>query len=422
MYFNSGCILASFICWSLHYWWAAKQLRFELLPVEATWLKKNSLPPVNWRWVEEGDGYVGRLQPPGQPLVVNSLDWLQHSCEHRYFICCRIPASISSPCSEHQSPPAKVSRSKAAAIERQQSYSPSSCAASPLEAITMAQACQLCQVVDHEQPPAGLTCKAQAAHFVCSSCFQAHVAATVSVASFTAMGCRVYCPAMGCEAGLLGQQAGTEMQQDIAYTDQQVSDHVDNDVWSRYLSAAQPAELSQDIQQGQGGPDQEQGQGGGPGMDPPGKLPPHTAPAAAVQEVRLDIQPAWPPAAAVSAAAHAALVAQQQAQAMDRMPSRGQACPRHLELHAADSQRKRRAKEESVQPNTVRSMLAGAWPWTLPFVLAAAVMGPLLAENAYPDMVGSYGKPAAVCLVILIVMLYGLRWLCCCRRCVRPTS
>ncbi len=29
-------------------------------------LKKNSLPPVNWRWVEEGDGYVGRLQPPGQ--------------------------------------------------------------------------------------------------------------------------------------------------------------------------------------------------------------------------------------------------------------------------------------------------------------------------------------------------------------------
>jgi hypothetical protein len=30
---------------------------------------KNSLPPVNWRWVEEGDGYVGRLQPPGQPLM-----------------------------------------------------------------------------------------------------------------------------------------------------------------------------------------------------------------------------------------------------------------------------------------------------------------------------------------------------------------
>jgi hypothetical protein len=26
---------------------------------------KNSLPPVNWRWVEEGDGYVGRLQPHG---------------------------------------------------------------------------------------------------------------------------------------------------------------------------------------------------------------------------------------------------------------------------------------------------------------------------------------------------------------------
>jgi hypothetical protein len=23
--------------------------------------QNNSLPPVNWRWVEEGDGYVGRL-------------------------------------------------------------------------------------------------------------------------------------------------------------------------------------------------------------------------------------------------------------------------------------------------------------------------------------------------------------------------
>ncbi len=32
--------------------------------------KKTSLPPVNWRWVEEGDGYVGRLQPHGQPLGV----------------------------------------------------------------------------------------------------------------------------------------------------------------------------------------------------------------------------------------------------------------------------------------------------------------------------------------------------------------
>jgi hypothetical protein len=31
-------------------------------------MEKNSLPPVNWRWVEEGDGYVGRLQPSGQPL------------------------------------------------------------------------------------------------------------------------------------------------------------------------------------------------------------------------------------------------------------------------------------------------------------------------------------------------------------------
>jgi hypothetical protein len=32
--------------------------------------KNKSLPPVNWRWVEEGDGYVGRLQPHGQPLGV----------------------------------------------------------------------------------------------------------------------------------------------------------------------------------------------------------------------------------------------------------------------------------------------------------------------------------------------------------------
>jgi hypothetical protein len=36
--------------------------------------KKNSL---NWRWVEEGDGYVGRLQPPGQPLGVGLPSGLQ---------------------------------------------------------------------------------------------------------------------------------------------------------------------------------------------------------------------------------------------------------------------------------------------------------------------------------------------------------
>jgi hypothetical protein len=32
---------------------------------------------VNWRWVEEGDGYVGRLQPPGQPLGVGLPSGLQ---------------------------------------------------------------------------------------------------------------------------------------------------------------------------------------------------------------------------------------------------------------------------------------------------------------------------------------------------------
>jgi hypothetical protein len=43
-------------------------------------MKKNSLPPLavlNWRWVEEGDGYVGRLQPPGQPLGVGLPSGLQ---------------------------------------------------------------------------------------------------------------------------------------------------------------------------------------------------------------------------------------------------------------------------------------------------------------------------------------------------------
>jgi hypothetical protein len=43
----------------------------------ATLAKKTSLPPVNWRWVEEGDGYVGRLQPPGQPLGVGLPSGLQ---------------------------------------------------------------------------------------------------------------------------------------------------------------------------------------------------------------------------------------------------------------------------------------------------------------------------------------------------------
>ncbi len=32
---------------------------------------------MNWRWVEEGDGYVGRLQPPGQPLGVGLPSGLQ---------------------------------------------------------------------------------------------------------------------------------------------------------------------------------------------------------------------------------------------------------------------------------------------------------------------------------------------------------
>jgi hypothetical protein len=40
-------------------------------------IKKNSLPPVNWRWIEEGDGYVGRLQPHGQPLGVGLPSGLQ---------------------------------------------------------------------------------------------------------------------------------------------------------------------------------------------------------------------------------------------------------------------------------------------------------------------------------------------------------
>jgi hypothetical protein len=87
----------------------------------------------------------------------------------------------------------------------------------------MPQACQLCQVVHHEQA-SGLACKAQAGHFVCRACFSPYVSAAISLDTFTAMGCRVYCPAMGCEAGSLGQQqaAGTEVQQELAYSDQQV--------------------------------------------------------------------------------------------------------------------------------------------------------------------------------------------------------
>jgi hypothetical protein len=38
---------------------------------------QKTLPPVNWRWVEEGDGYVGRLQPPEQPLGVGLPSGLQ---------------------------------------------------------------------------------------------------------------------------------------------------------------------------------------------------------------------------------------------------------------------------------------------------------------------------------------------------------
>ncbi len=46
--------------------------------------KKNSLPPVNWRWVEEGDEYVGRLQPPGQPLGVGLPSGLQRLVPYPY--------------------------------------------------------------------------------------------------------------------------------------------------------------------------------------------------------------------------------------------------------------------------------------------------------------------------------------------------
>jgi hypothetical protein len=46
--------------------------------------KNNSLPPVNWRWVEEGDGDVGQLQPPGQPLGVVLPSGLQRLVPYSY--------------------------------------------------------------------------------------------------------------------------------------------------------------------------------------------------------------------------------------------------------------------------------------------------------------------------------------------------
>jgi hypothetical protein len=49
--------------------------------------KQNSLPPVNWRWVEEGDGYVGRLQPPGQPMGVGLPSGLQRLVPYPYRCC-----------------------------------------------------------------------------------------------------------------------------------------------------------------------------------------------------------------------------------------------------------------------------------------------------------------------------------------------
>jgi hypothetical protein len=47
-------------------------------------IKINSLPTVNGRWVEEGDGYVWRLQPPGQPLGVGLPSGLQCLVPYRY--------------------------------------------------------------------------------------------------------------------------------------------------------------------------------------------------------------------------------------------------------------------------------------------------------------------------------------------------
>jgi hypothetical protein len=60
--------------------------------------KQNSLPPVNWRWVEEGDGYVGRLQPPGQPLGVGLPSGLQCLVPYPYLkhqAIGRMPASVA---------------------------------------------------------------------------------------------------------------------------------------------------------------------------------------------------------------------------------------------------------------------------------------------------------------------------------------
>ncbi len=54
-------------CKQLHSCWlAGTTLPSGSYPVSPGWLltKKHSLPPVNWRWVEEGDGYVRHCSPP----------------------------------------------------------------------------------------------------------------------------------------------------------------------------------------------------------------------------------------------------------------------------------------------------------------------------------------------------------------------
>jgi hypothetical protein len=58
-------------------------------------LKKNSLPPVNWRWVEEGDGYVGPLQPHGQPLGVGLPSGLQCLVPYPYREALTIPLGVA---------------------------------------------------------------------------------------------------------------------------------------------------------------------------------------------------------------------------------------------------------------------------------------------------------------------------------------
>ena len=65
---------------------------------------------MNWRWVEEGDGYVGRLQPPGQPLGVGLPSGLQCLVPYPYpgvnfmhFICEKPQALF--PCDTNVPPP-----------------------------------------------------------------------------------------------------------------------------------------------------------------------------------------------------------------------------------------------------------------------------------------------------------------------------